>query len=62
MSTIYRYIQNWPYPEKSETEIEWKDPDTGIVWTVPMGNWRWDAFQAWLAAGNTPLPMGAEWD
>jgi hypothetical protein len=56
----YRYILPWPMPI-SDTEIEWRDPETGIVWTVSAGNWRWDRYQAWLAEGNTPLQPGEDW-
>jgi hypothetical protein len=25
--------------------------------TIPEGNWLWDQYQEWLAAGNTPDPV-----
>lgn len=31
------------------------DLDTGT--TIPSGNYLWDAYQQWLAAGNEPLPV-----
>jgi hypothetical protein len=33
------------------------DLDTGSI--VPEGNYLWDTYQAWLAAGNTPEPVPA---
>lgn len=59
---MYRYIIGWPLPGNSTEEVQWKDPETGWVWTISRGNAeKWRIYEEWVAAGGITLQPDEDW-
>lgn len=57
MEYTYQYLIDWATKDISQNLI-YRLPD-GTTVPNDMNNTDWQAYQAWLADGNTPLPPDA---